>query len=162
MTAPNFVLISELQMNRRRDFYVADSSLLLPLGSNPLVDGEFLELDGNYKLARGTGAGIQAVYPVHTERGRYDTQAIGKVNVIMLDEFEAETSVVTTTSIAVGDSLKVGDVTNWLGSGLTKRGLLRATSGVGASGEVIVGYCTKLFAGQNKIRFVRTRPMKLV
>lgn len=163
MGAPNFTLVTELQTLIRRDFYVADSTLLDPsLAGNPgpLLDGEWLQLDNNYKLVRGSGVGTAAVYPLHTERGRYDTQSIGKVNVLMLGEFEAETTICDVTSVAVGDALKVGDVT--IGGVTGKRGLVRATSGVGATTEVIVGYCTKLFAGQTKLRFVRTDPRKLV
>lgn len=159
MAEPNFVLVTELQMNRRRDFYMADTSLLAPLGANPLLDGEWLELDTNYKLARGTGVGSPAVFPVHTERGRYDTQAIGKVNVIMLDNFEADTKICDVTNVVVGDHLIVGDVT--IGA-LTRRGLKRATGGKGATTEVIVGICTRLYAGQTKLRFVRNPPYKCV
>lgn len=163
MAEPNLVLVTELQTLIRRDFYVADSTLLNPLlagAPGPLLDGEWLELDANYKLARGTGAGKAAVYPLHTERGRYDTQALGKVNVLMLNEFEADTKICDPTSVVVGDALKIGDVT--IGGVAGKRGLVRATGGVGASGEVIVGYCTRLYAGQTKLRFVRTKPQKLV
>src|SRR5512136_1874683 len=96
---PNFELVTELQTLTRRDFPLADPTLLQPIGVNPLVDGEFLELDVNYKLARvGNIAQVGAtkesatrlVFPVHTERGRYDTQAIGKTNVLYLGSYEAE------------------------------------------------------------------------
>lgn len=154
MAGPNFVLITELQMNNRRDFYAADSTLLNPTGANPLVDGEWLELDSSYKLARGSGSGNLGVFPVHTERGRYDTQSIGKVNVIMLHDFEAETTICDVTGLGVHDKLMVADVTI---GGLTKRGLKKST---GAAGTIEVGYVTKLYSGQTKVRFVRTPPVK--
>lgn len=85
MASPNFELITELQTLTRRDFPVADPGLLQPLNANPLVDGEWLELNGNYQLVRGADAGgSMLVFPLHTERGRYDTQAIGKANVLFL------------------------------------------------------------------------------
>lgn len=150
MTAPNFELKTELQMNRRRDFYLAEPSLASPNSSTPLVDGEWLQLDSNYKLARGENAGSLAVYPVFSERGRYDVQAIGKVTVLMLDQYEAETTLVTMTGITdVGMELAVCTGTY---AGLPgRRGLKLAEQG-----DVVVGYVTKLFSGQNKVRFVHT------
>ena len=153
-SAPNFELVTELQTLTRRDFPLTDPTILGPLGSNPLVDGEWLEIDSNYHLQRGTTNGILAVYPVHTERGRYDTQAIGKSNVLFLGQFEADTKVVNMTGLSVGSILMVGDVTYM---GVTKRGLLLST---GASGVIEVGYVTKLDAANGKVRFVRTSPTK--
>lgn len=150
MGAPNFELISELQLVTRRDFPAADVTLLNPNNANPILEGEWLELDTNYKLARGTGNGKPCVYPVHTERGRYDTQSIGKLNVLMLHDYEAETKIFDSTGLAVGDRLMVGDVTI---SGQTKRGLKKAT---GAATTVEVGIVTKLPTG--KVRFQRIPP----
>lgn len=146
MPAPNFELVSELQTVNRRDFPLADESILKPLAANPLVDGEWLEMDANYKLARGAGAGDKAlVYPVHTERGRYDTQAIGKVNVLFFGGYEAETSICDLTGLAVGDALMVDTVV--IGA-LNKRGLKKATAG-----KFVVGHVTKL-PGSGKVRFL--------
>jgi hypothetical protein len=150
MSAPNFNLVSEVQQTARRDFPMANVSLLNPDYSNPLLDGEWLELDSDGNLARGASNGNLAVFPVFTERGRTDTQAIGKACVIFLQQFEAETAIVNTTGLSVGDRLMVGDVT--IGA-LTRRGLLKATTGAGV---VEVGFVTKLFAGETKVRFQRT------
>lgn len=165
MAEPNLVLVTELQTLIRRDFLLADNTILNPLlagAPGPLLDGEWLELDSaSYKLKRGsTGTnGIPAVYPVFVERGRYDTQAIGKVTVLMLGEFEAESKIVASPStLSVGDHLKIGDVT--VGGVANKRGLVQATGGVGTSGEVIVGTVTKVLP--DRVRFVRTPPRKLV
>jgi hypothetical protein len=158
---PNFELITELQTLTRRDFPIADTSLLAPVGANPLLDGEFLELDANYKAARlpevtghtGVGAtkeGANAlVFPVHTERGRYDTQAIGKVNLLMLGMYEAETKIVDATFLAScqpGDRLTVQNVT--YGGVAGKRGLAGKTG----AAVIVVGYVSKVLTG--KIRFV--------
>lgn len=148
--APNLVLISEVQQTARRDFYLANSNLLNPDYSNPLLDGEWLELDSDGNLARGTGNGTDAVFPVFTEKGRTDTQAIGKATVIFLQQFEAETIICDVSSLSVGDRLMVGDVTI---SGLTRRGVKKAGTGAGV---VEVGFVTKLFSGETKVRFVRT------
>ena len=164
MAAPNFELISELQMENRRDFPLNDSTLLNPIGTLPLLDGEWLELNSSYKLIRGGDgnpetrtAGVNlAVYPVHTERGRYDTQAIGKVNVLFHGQYEAETLLyqwdgfTMATDYAVGTQLAVVTLDNDDAND-GRRGLCKAT---GASGEVVVGYVTKppTAAGQ-KLRF---------
>ena len=154
MSGPNLTLITELQTLVRRDFGFTDPTLLQPLNANPVVDGEWLELDGSYKLIRGApggtnNEGIQPmVFPLFTERGRYDTQAIGKGTVLMLGMYEAETTILDTTSIVLGSPLTVADVTI---SSLTKRGL-RLEGAV--SGRVIVGFASKLFPGSTKVRFV--------
>lgn len=164
MAEPNLNLVTELQTLIRRDFLLADNTILNPLlaGSpGPLLDGEWLELDtASYKLKRGSFGtnGNPAVYPVFVERGRYDTQAVGKVTVLMLGEFEAESKIVANPSaLTVGDHLKVGDVTV---DGVTgKRGLVKATGGVGASGEVIVGTVTKVLP--DRVRFARIPARKI-
>lgn len=145
MAAPNFELVTELQVTTRRDFPLADSSLLNPLATNPILDGEWLELIG-YKLDRGTGSGLSpAVYPVHTERGRYDTQAIGVANVIFGGMYEADTAIYDSVTVTtVGQPLMVADVTV---GGQTKRGLKLATTGKWA-----VGYVTKAPVN-GKVRF---------
>lgn len=147
MPGPNFQLISELQTLTRRDFSLADPTLLQPYSANPLVDGEFLELDANYKLARGTGEGVSPLaFPVHTERGRTDIQAVGKANVLMFGMYEAETTVFDATGIVLGAPLTVQDVTF---QALTRKGLkLEGATG----GRVIVGFVSKILTG--KIRFV--------
>lgn len=153
MSGPNFELITELQTTTRRDFAVADSTVLPPLNSNAILDGEWLEIDSNYKLARGaagvggTHEGNAPAYVVHTEKGRYDTQSIGKTNVIMLGMYEAETKVADLTSLSVGSMLTVQDV-NVLGYA-TRRGLKLKT---GAS-VLVVGYVSRL-PGSGKVRFV--------
>src|ERR1051325_2660570 len=142
--APNFELVTELMPLTRRDFYVADPTLLNPNATNPLVDGEWLKLDTNYALVRGADADVAPQYPLFAERGRYDTQAIGKSPVLFLGMYEADTTIMDATGVAIGDPLAVFDVTI---GGLTKRGLKKATSG-----KLIVGWCTRLPTG--KIRFV--------
>lgn len=164
MSGPNFVLISELQTLTRRDFPLVDPTLLQPLGSNPLLDGEFLELaTASYALQRasagvgGTHEGSNAnQWPVSTERGRYDTQAIGKTNVLMLGMYEAETTIANLTSLVVGSALTVQDVTI---GGQAKRGLAILTGAAG-TGVVVVGYVSRL-PGGGKVRFVHMGNQKL-
>lgn len=150
MSAPNFTLITELQTLHRRDFPLADITLANPLNSDPLLDGEFLELNANYQLQRGaTGEGIWPnVFPVYSERGRYDVQALQKVAVLMLHSYEAETAIYTSAGLVVGSALTVNDVTYQGGS---HRGLALASS---SSGRVVVGYVSRIVAGSGVIRFI--------
>ncbi len=153
---PNFVLISELQTLTRRDWTIATPSELQPLSANPLLDGEWVGLNSSYQVDRdasGVGATAEGNNPnewvVYTERGRYDTQAIGKVNTLMFGMYEAETLIANLSGVSVGTPLTVQNVTY---TGLTKRGLAAKVAG-GGSGVVVVGYCSRL-PGNNKVRFV--------
>lgn len=163
MAAPNFELITELQTCIRRDFPLGDSTLLNPLNANPLLEGEWLELNASYQLVRGapgggTNEGLNAaVFPVHTERGRYDTQSIGKANVIFLGMYEAETLVTaaaaTIAGYTIGDALTVQDVTY---QALTRRGLLKAA---GTDERTVVGFVSKITG--SKLRFVHFGNQKI-
>lgn len=156
MAAPAFNLITELQVCIRRDFPVAVESILSPLDSQALIEGEWLELDANYLLKRGADAvgANAAVFPVHTERGRYETQAIKKTNVIFAGQYEAETLVhpADLTLYAIGDPLYVGDVD--YGGFNKRRGLIRAVTATTAKNTPIVGYVTKVTGAQ--LRFLHT------
>ena len=147
-TAPYMTLISEVLPIQRRDFYVANTALLNPNNANPILDGEWLELDSSYKLARGAGTPqATPAWQVFAERGRYDTQAIGKLPVLFIGGYEAETSICDVTGCAVGDALVVTDVTV---GGLTKRGLDKISA---ATGEYLVfAYVTRL-VGTTKLRY---------
>ncbi len=144
--APNFVLTTDLLSVTRRDFDLAVPDLLNPLNANPLIDGEFLEISTAYQLARSSGEPAKPTYPVYMERGRYDTQAIGKTSVLFMGMYEAETRVVNTSGLVVGDFLVVADVTV---DALTKKGLKEAA---GAGHHWVVGVVTRL-PGGGKIRF---------
>jgi hypothetical protein len=167
MAAPNFELITELNTCMRRDFPVAAQTAdatgagnvvtLSPIAARPLTEGEWLRLNAKYMLERGgdnnSGTADEeahgCVFPVHTERGRYDTQAIGKVNVIMAGLYEAETLVhagsATIAGYSVGDQLVVADTDN--GEGIVRRGLKKK-----AGSGTVVGLVTKVTG--SKLRFL--------
>jgi hypothetical protein len=154
MATLNFELITELQTLTRRDFPVADTAILNPLNAVPLVEGEWLQLNSSYALERGSGIQTNAaVFPVHTERGRYDTQAIGKVNVIMLGMYEAETLLHETTMSGwvVGDQLQINTVAV---SGVNRRTIEKDDGGT--DNRVLVGFISKITGtgAAAKVRFV--------
>ena len=72
----NFTLVTEVQGLVRRDFPVDDPDILDPNGTNPLIDGEFMNLNSSYKLIRGVDA--TPGWAVFSERGRFDVQFCGK------------------------------------------------------------------------------------
>lgn len=151
----NFVLKTPFADLTVRSFGMVDPTILKPESANPMVMGEFLELDTSaYKLKRGTGDGTnRAVYAMFTEQGRYDVQAVEKATSLFIGHYEADTKVFDGTNItAAGQPLMVGDVTI---GGLTKRGL-KALPGTPTGNEHIVGYVTRLPANNSgKLRFVR-------
>lgn len=159
MTAPNFELITELQTLTRRDFTVADSNILKPLSTLPLVEGEWLEIDSNYKLARGTGTS-PASFIVHTERGRYDTQSIGKTNVLFAGQWEGETSMIEGAigTFVPGHMLKLAAITSGPNTG--RVGIKICTAGVPVTGDVVVGVVTKANATTGKVRFLHMSTTK--
>lgn len=139
-TPPYLTLISEVLPVQRRDFYATTPALLNPNNANPLIDGEWLELDSSYKLLRGSSEQAKPSWQLFAEKGRYDTQAIGKIPVLWMGGYEARSKVATLAGLAVGDALVVQDVTV---GGLTKRGL--AKLGAGAGEHMIYGYVTRVF-----------------
>lgn len=155
-TAPYLQLISEVMPIQRRDFYLADVTLLNPNNANPILDGEWLELDANYKLARGSSEQAKPAWQLFAERGRYDTQAIGKAPVLFIGGYEAETSIADLTGLAVGDALVVQTV---VVGGQNKRGL--AKLGAGAGQHLLFGYVTRL-PGGGKVRYWKDMHWKTV
>ncbi len=154
--AVNFELITDLQQITRRDFAIAVPTLLNPTNANPLIDGEWLNLNASYQLERGTDDGtvnamILPSFPLFAERGRYDTQAIGKSPVLFLGMYEAQTRVATLAGMAVGDVLEVGDQTV---DSLTRKGLQEIT--VDAGQHLTIGMVTRIVGtgASQKVRFI--------
>lgn len=142
---PNIELLSEVLPIQRRDFALAVTDLLNPINANPLLDGEFMELNASYQIARGAGIQAAPAWVVFAERGRYDTQAIGKTTVLFNGGYEAETRIANLAGLSVGSPLMCADVTV---DAVTKRGLLLATTG----NRRIFGHVTRL-PGNGRVRF---------
>ena len=150
MAVENFRLHSPVEKLERRDFPVVDRTILNPNGANPLLDGEFMELDATQpkKVIRATGDKLS--WAVFGERGRTDVQALRKVPLLYMGAYEADTLIMDATAMAHGDPLMVDDVTI---DSLTKSGL--KTHGGGT--ELVIGYVLRL-PSQNgqKLRFMYT------
>lgn len=146
----NFRLHSPVEKVERRDFPVADRSILNPNGANPLLDGEFMELDATTPSKVIRAGGLKLSWAVYAERGRSDTQAIGKVPLLYMGVYEADTLIMDATGLAHGDPLMVDDVTI---SALTKSGLKKH----GGGADLVVGYVLRLPSQNgNKLRFMWT------
>lgn len=167
MAVENVILRSPLTDVVRRDFPYGTVAELSGTNANPLIDGEWLQFTSatSYTLDRGTGVAVTnragTTYTgvplmVLSDRGRYDTQALGKVTVALLGMFEATTNVRDATGIGNGSALQVGDVANWAGTGLTKRGLLLDDNAT--DGRFLVGFVTKSVDGTGYTRFIRVSP----
>ena len=142
---PHMELVTELLPLIRRDFPLVDPTILNPYNVNPLIDGEWLELDGTaYALKRGTGESGKISWPVFAERGRYDTQAIGKVPVLFAGMFEFDIDFYGAGADAVGAKLAVGDVS----FGGAKKGLILAA---GTGTHTIVGVVTRVMTGKIRV-----------
>jgi len=140
----NFELVTEVQSLLRRDFPMADKSLLNPNNANPLIDGEFVEVNSAYQLVR---AGNQKnAWAVFAERGRYDVQSIGKVPVLFAGSYEADTRVFTAAGLTLGGNLQTSNAVTV--DGQTKSGLLIH------SGGPVIGWVTRLPANNGgRLRF---------
>lgn len=146
----NFRLHSPVEKVERRDFPVADRSILNPNGANPLLDGEFMELDATTPTKVIRAGGLKLSWAVFAERGRSDTQAVGKVPLLYMGAYEADTLIMDATGLAHGDPLMVDDVTI---ATLTKSGLKKH----GGGADLVVGYVLRLPAQNgNKLRFMWT------
>ncbi len=152
---PNLFLYSAVLPVERRDFVLTDPTILNPNATNPLVDGEWLEMNASaYTLGRGTGEAASIAWPVFSLRGQYDTQAISKSTVLFFGGYEADTLIVNTAGLAIGNFLVVADVTI---GGLTKRGLIKAS---GSGQHMVEGIVTRL-PGGGKVRFLHTAPFQI-
>lgn len=141
-------LVTDVQMLRRRNYEVAIRALLSPSNSNPIIDGEFMNLDNNYKLVRGAANSFG--YMVWDEKGRYDVQALGKITVIHGGGgYEADTRVFVAAGLTLGGPL--GITNNCPVDTIQKSGLYNWASGP------VIGYVTRMPAmNGNRLRFHET------
>jgi hypothetical protein len=147
MAVENFRLVTPIERVFKKDLTLADPTLANPNAANPLLDGEWLEYDSSYKGVRAGGNIL--TWALWAERGRTDVQGLRKVPVIYMGGYEADTLIMDSTSIALGDKLMVDDVTI---SSLTKSGLKKH----GGGSELIIGYVTRIPSSNGqKLRFMQ-------
>lgn len=132
---------------------VADKDLLNPQVASPkvpLMDGEFVTENSEYKLVRATDySPVVPAYAWLEWRGDLGVQAAGKAAILKGGTYEADTIVFDGTSLALHSALMVGACTV---GGLTRSGLVLRTGA-----NLIIGYVTKLAATNGgRMRFIQT------
>ena len=143
----NFELVTDLQGLTRRDFTVASRDLVNPTNVNPIIDGEFVFLNTGYQLVRASTGGPG--WAVFAERGRFDVQALGKLTVLQLNPYEADTTVFTAAGLALGGKVKISSAVDF--GGQSKSGLAAYDSGE------VIGFVTRLPQDNGgRLRFVQT------
>lgn len=130
---------------------VADKDLLNPnvaYPKVPLMDGEFLQLNSEYKLVRATDLAAPA-FAWMEWRGDMNVQGSGVGAIIKGGTYEADTIMYDIASLAVGSPLMIGTVTV---DGLSHTGLVLHTAS-----NWIVGYVQKMPASNGgRLRFLQT------
>lgn len=166
MAVPYFELITGAEALERRDFSLLDSTILDPMAANPLIEGEWLELDNaTKKLKRGTGeSSTPFIGQYWGERGRYDVRAINKCPILLWGNYEAYTKLVhnpnapdAETPSVIGDRLCVKDIT--VDGVAGKRGLKLAQ---GAGHHWIVAYYYGPGRTTGEARIMRREPFDQV
>lgn len=152
----NFEPVTDVLPITRRDFTLADTTLLDPSTATPLVDGEWVTIDSSYKLIRASTIGSVGnantsalARPYWMEKGRTDAQAMKKGVCLWMGDWEADTRIFDASAVVgsgaaittVGQPVKVATIT--IGT-RNYTGLV----GHGGSGDSqpIVGYVTRLAA----------------
>jgi hypothetical protein len=143
----NFELVTDVQDLIRRDFTVADPTLVNPTNANPLLDGEFVSLNSSYQIVRAATGSLG--FAVFAERGRFDVQAIGKTTVLFAKPYEADTRIFTAAGLTLGGALKISSAVSY--DSQTRSGLIAYDTGI------VIGYVTRLPANNGgKLRFLKT------
>lgn len=97
---------SHMTRTLRRDFDVADTTILDPNDSDAADAGEWLQFNSSGKLARPSADAEEDsnLYQVFTPKGSYDAQSLGKATVLFDRNYEVDTDMFDS-----GDTFSVGD-----------------------------------------------------
>lgn len=162
----NFTNVSDILPVQRRDFPVADPTLVDPYNANALVDGEWMTLNTSYQAVRASTIGsvgnLATVrsFPLWMEKGRYDVQAMSqkKLALLWLGDFEFDTRVFD-AAVALGSGAAITTIMQPLKVATITIGARNYTGLVGHGGSAdtnpIVGFVTKLPANNGgQLRFI--------
>jgi hypothetical protein len=154
----NFTPVTSILDVNRRDLPIADPTLVNPLNSIVLCDGEWVTINTSYQLVRATSdvaapaGGYAAVrsFPVFVERGRYDVQSMSqhKVTFLFGGFYEFDTRIFDAAAtvhagVAITFIMQPVKVATVSFSGRAYSGLV-GHGGVGSDTDPIVGYVTRL------------------
>lgn len=137
----------------RRDLEVADTTLLDPTVTNSFVQGEWLERNTAGKLVRVTAVTSKLPMQVFSQKGDFAAQSIGKVTVIQLREYEADTDMFDPLGVYVAGTTEL-TVDDFAIDGVTRSALK-----VAASTNMVHAICTRAPADNGgKLRFQKISP----
>ena len=148
----NLEIVTDVQNIGRRDFTVAEKALVNPTNPACIIDGEFVSLNQDYQLVRSL-AGVLG-FAVWAEKGRFDVQAIGKLTVLMLGPYEADTRVfLSGGSLTLGAPLSISNTVDMHdGAGAVRSGLAGTTAS-----QLVIGYVTRMPTNNGgRLRFLKT------
>ena len=110
-----FEILTPINLIEFRSKAVADTTILSPTGTAPLLQGEWLQLDptaGADRLMRlaMAGATTDMLFPAWDMQGQYDVLALGQVSVPWASSFEFATQLYDTawTPATIGAACYVG------------------------------------------------------
>ena len=145
-TVQTFKLVTEVLAQTRRDFEVSSRNFINPEHADVILMGEYVELDANYQLIRGTG-GDYPQFPVFVEKGRSDVQAIGMLTCLFIGGFEADT-LIFDGDPALGAKLEIDAAVTY--NSKTVSGLKTYSAGF------VAGYVTRTKSTNNDyLRFIK-------
>lgn len=149
--ADELSLITPVNDTFRRDVELADPTLLDPTETTALIQGEWVVLNSAGKATRVGASSVRGALQVFTQKGDFSAQSIGKVAVLQLHEYEAETTMFADgLTPAVGDPLTVKASTVDSVAG-------RSALAAAASGDYVYGFVTKTPATNGgKLRFSKS------
>lgn len=167
MAVPMFELLTGAELLERRDYPIADNTLLDPLSTNPVVEGEWLQLNASKQLERTSPNNANLSGEMNNpfsgqfwgELGRYDIRAINKLPILLWGNYEAFTQIYwkpnmvdANTPQTLGQKLSVASVPI---GGQFKKGLFVPS----ANGHHwCVGYYFGAGRRSGEIRFMRREP----
>lgn len=136
-----------------QDLEVADTDILSPdsISPVPLIDGELVQVDANFKYVRGLTANFaQPSFFTVEWRGDFGVQASRKLAAVNAGGFWADT-IVWDGAPTLGERLEMATITNARFGGVARAGLRPFTTGA------VLGFAMRL-PGSNggRLRFVQT------
>lgn len=161
----NFTPVSDVLHIHRRDYPVADRSLVNPLNALALLDGEWMTLNSSSQLIRAStigslgNAATVLSFPLFVERGRSDVQSLAekKMSILWMGVYEFDTRVFD-ASVTVGSGAPITTMLQPLKVATVAIGSRNYTGLVGHGGAAdthpIAGYVTRLpSANGGQLRF---------
>jgi hypothetical protein len=162
----NFEPVTDILPLHRRDFALADPTLLNPQNPVCAIDGEWFVLNSSYQILRASTIGTLGnlatlkSFPSWAELGRYDTRAQSKspLPLIFRGEYEFDTRVYD-ASVSLGSGAPITFVLQGVKAATIAIGGRNFTGLVGHGGSAdaspVVGYVTRLpSANGGKLRFI--------